>query len=139
MRTSRLEADSTGGTHWVIQCNPTPASRPRIPRFGRPYYVGKYKEFRLEFAAMLEETPDLPGCSSKPMEVHLLFVIGRPKSPANSFPMGDVDNYAKAVLDSIQGKAILKDDKQVTRLNVVKRYTLPEEEPHIHIYSKEAS
>ena len=80
---------------------------------------------------MMEQAKDLPAPCILPCRVFLEFVRKSPKKPANDFPMGDVDNYAKAVLDSIQGLAFFEDDKQVTDLRVMKRYAAKGEAPHI--------
>jgi len=116
---------------WDILIDPVPASRPRIPRFGSPYYEGRYKTFRDEFAAIVAES-ELPPPLAGMVAVEITVLCKRPKNPANPYPIGDVDNYAKAVLDSLQGNGFILDDKQVVRLTVMKGYVQSkDEEPHI--------
>jgi Holliday junction resolvase RusA-like endonuclease len=72
------------------------------------------------------------GCEphAEPVNVVIDFVFGRPKShlckagvraDAPALPRSDVDNMAKAVLDSLNGIA-WDDDCQVARLVVEKSY-----------------
>ena len=107
----------------VIPLSPVPASRPRIPRFGKPYYEGRYKTFREDFTKWLG-TVSLPEPIPKPatFSVTIRVACDRPKKPANDFPRGDVDNYAKAIMDQLQGWGWFADDVQVTTLYVTKGY-----------------
>ena len=118
----------------VIPLSPVPASRPRIPRFGHAYYVGRYATFRKDFPKWLE-TVDLPPPLPKPatFSVTLCVLCDRPKKPANAYPRGDVDNYIKAVLDQIQGNGWFEDDAQVTKLYVTKAYAEPGEPGRIEV------
>ena len=117
------------GARYVFYIVPVPAARPRVTKWGT-YYPKKYAEFRKEFARLLVRT-GLPRAVLSPLEVNLEFVCRRPKNPTNSYPMGDLDNYVKAVLDSIQSKAWFKDDKQIQAIGAYKRYTRDDEVPHI--------
>jgi Holliday junction resolvase RusA-like endonuclease len=113
----------------VFWIDPVPAARPRVGKFGT-YYPKKYAEFRKKFEKMIEAA-DLPEPQVRPVPVYLEFVIKKPKKPVNVYPMGDTDNYEKAVLDSMQGRAFFEDDKQVTLITGFKRYCAKGEEPHI--------
>lgn len=52
------------------------------------------------------------------------FICARPAKPANTYPVGDIDNYLKAIWDSLQGRLFFKDDKQIERVTATKRYSL---------------
>ena len=119
---------------WDIPIAPVPASRPRVPRFGKPYYVGKYKVFRTEFGPIIDQVcEDISHeVYDHPLQVSLGFVCYKPAKPANSFPNGDIDNYVKAALDQMNGKLFV-DDKLVTTLVAWKRYTQEGESPHIKL------
>jgi Holliday junction resolvase RusA-like endonuclease len=119
----------------LIPVSPVPASRPRVPRFGKPYYEGRYKTFRENFGKWLEKV-DLPAPLPKPATFALTIrvAVDRPKKPTNTYPRGDVDNYAKSVMDQLQGKGWFADDVQVTSLFVTKGYAEPGAPGHIHIY-----
>lgn len=131
MATSKLKR-MRGGFEWVINITPVPAARPRVSKWG-VYYPPKYAKYRKDFAATIAAI-DLPPVAPSPVEVWIEFVCKRPANPANSYPMGDIDNYVKGVLDSTQGKAFFEDDKQVESLRATKRYALGSEEPHISVW-----
>lgn len=58
---------------------------------------------------------------SQSLEVSIFCYVPKPKKPSKSYPVGDVDNYAKAVLDSLNGW-VWKDDSQIIKLTVQKVY-----------------
>ncbi len=131
MSKSPTTTQGTSKLH-VISVEPVPASRPRVPRFGRPYYTGRYKSFREELEEWIEAN-DLPEPLDGALSCVVVFVCKRPKKLTNPYPRGDVDNYLKAVFDSLQGHAFMFDDKQVSVVLAIKRYAKPGEEPHITI------
>jgi Holliday junction resolvase RusA-like endonuclease len=57
-----------------------------------------------------------------PLVVILNVFVRKPKTSKLLYPIGDVDNYAKAYLDSLNGHA-WHDDKQVISLTVTKDFT----------------
>lgn len=106
-----------------IPVTPVPASRPRVPRFGKPFYTGKYRDFRSQmdvWVAQQSPTILLEG----PLFCRVEFVCKRPAKPAKTYPIGDIDNYLKAIWDSLQGRLYFKDDKQIERVIASKRYSL---------------
>jgi len=74
---------------------------------------------------------------TSPLYCDVEFVVKRPRHPANSYPIGDIDNYLKAIWDVLQGRAFFKDDKQIEAVDATKRYTVPDEEPHTRIFFEE--
>ena len=104
---------------------PVPASRPRVAKFGT-YYAGKYKEF-------LKEAPKFIPKGLEPrsgaQQVVIRIVCTKPKTGKLAFPKGDVDNYAKGILDVMTKAGVWQDDTQVIRLDVSKRYARPGEAP----------
>ena len=94
--------------------------------------MGSYADFRMQCSAYLESVT-LPPCVETPVRLEITFVCKKPKKPANSYPKGDVDNYVKAIMDSVQGHGFIKDDRQVVTLWAQKRYQEPDEEPHIQL------
>lgn len=112
-----------------IPVKPVPASRPRISKYGN-YYPKNYTQFRKEVFQFLRQykkkNTSVPKAEFK---VHLEIICHKPKKPSNTYPRGDVDNYAKSYLDSITyTDFIWEDDIQVVDLRVTKRYTKDEEE-----------
>jgi Holliday junction resolvase RusA-like endonuclease len=69
-----------------------------------------------------------------PVDVDIQAIIQKPRTGKRSYPRGDVDNYAKGILDSLTSHGnVWDDDDQVIQLTVSKRYALPTEEPHMII------
>ena len=109
--------------------NPVPASRPRVSRWST-YYPKKYTKFKKDMEALtsvMETTP-----SEKLVSVELEFGIMIPKSWSkkkreelnNTYCSNnsDIDNYIKAILDSLNGIVYI-DDKQVVELFAKKIYS----------------
>lgn len=124
-----------GGFTLVVCVPPTPASRPRVTRWGT-YYTKTYMAWRtLADQAIPKSTkPALEGNLNALIE----FVCQRPKTTKRACPRGDIDNHIKAILDAITGtkknlKGYWNDDDQVTELHATKRWAEPSEEPHTTI------
>lgn len=105
----------------TIPVNPVPASRPRVPRFGKPYYPKNHTKCKNDvLAALKPANKPILGC----IGLSLHFYIKSPKKPKNPYPMGDLDNYCKLIMDCLTDKGYWKDDKQVVRFDeVVKEYS----------------
>lgn len=113
--------------------NPVSASRPRVTRAGHTYYAGPYKQFRKDMEAMIEERVGDFEPLLSPLCVDLNCLITQPKKTKLWTPRADIDNYAKAILDSFNG-VLWDDDRQIVELNIVKRWTDSWETPgHIDI------
>lgn len=107
--------------NWKFKINPVAASRPRVGKWGA-YYTGTYKEFREKASEIVWDTigtswQALEGELSVTMELY----VKQPKSTEREWPKADIDNFAKAVLDTMNGK-IWKDDSQITSLYVSKQW-----------------
>jgi len=104
----------------VVRTKPIAASRPRIPRFGKPYFAKTYKTWR--------DTADniVPTYDGEPLEyplkVNVLFAIPRARTSKIEVPMGDGDNFEKALYDMLQRKQYLSDDKWITTATWRKRF-----------------
>lgn len=124
-----MTSRSDGGFRVDIEA--VPASRPRVTRWGT-YYTARYKEFLETLRKRIEDVDAPPQSNS--VTIFLTFVIRRPKNPAHSYPRGDLDNYAKGVLDClVKGCKIIHDDSQIIALHLRKAYALPTIDPHILI------
>jgi len=91
-----------------------------VSRWGT-YYPKKYKDW---LAAATEQLKGQGPTMEGPLAVTITVLCVRPKNPANPYPVGDVDNYAKAALDALQHAGILPDDKHVVGLQVFKAYAV---------------
>ena len=128
---SRIVGAATGAVFSIlVECTPSPSSRPRVAKFGT-YYAKTYQQFlaacRKQMAA---------GKPSAPLEgdlwVFLDVAVARPKKTVRVRPVGDVDNYAKGPLDGAKG-FLWGDDDQVMLLTVQKRWAAPDEPPGVFL------
>ncbi len=106
---------------WRFDINPVAASRPRVGRWGA-FYTGPYKTFR-EVAA--EKVWATLGTDFVPLVTPLAITIEiyvkRPAKPSKEYPRPDIDNYVKAILDTMNGK-IWEDDTQIISLYATKEW-----------------
>ena len=113
----------------TFKINPVPASRPRVSRWST-YYPKKYTKFKKDMEALTSEMETTP--SEKLVSVELEFGIMIQKSWSkkkreelnNTYCSNnsDIDNYIKAILDSLNGIVYI-DDKQVVELFAKKIYS----------------
>lgn len=117
-----------------VPIDPVPASRPRVTGKGWSYYPKPYTRFKSEFRKTVERMMIRKMAGS--LMVSLMVYVRKPKTTKLTAPKPDVDNYAKAVLDGLNGVAWC-DDSQVTDLSVSKRWT--DGEPRIDILVQPAN
>lgn len=96
-----------------------PAARARIPRYGKPYYPKTYSGWISEAAQLLE-----PSSLSiaHPVVANVLFAVPRAKTSKLIVPVGDGDNFEKAIYDMLTKKGYLSDDKWITTATWRKRF-----------------
>ena len=116
--------------------NPVAASRPRVSKFGA-YFTGPYKRFRSAAAIIINR---ILGRNFTPMSgklaVDIKCYVTRPKSTKLEYPRADVDNYSKAILDSLNGK-LWDDDSQIIALFISKQWASPDEEGYFVVEIEE--
>lgn len=119
-----------------LPINPVPCPRPRMTRTGRMYYPRTYNKFKKEASTVL------PGCLfdaglhrklEGPLLVKVDLRVRRPKQTKLSYPSPDIDNYAKSVLDALNGYA-WTDDTQVVELEATKSWSSPGEPGEIKVF-----
>lgn len=103
-----------------VPLKPIAASRPRIPRFGKPYFAKTYKKWRDDARLAVPEWTGHP-CDF-PVAVTVLFAIPRARTSKLVVPMGDGDNFEKSLYDMLQRKGYLLDDKWITTATWRKRF-----------------
>lgn len=107
---------------WTFKISPISASRPRVSRHGG-YYTGPYKVFREE---MITIVPDTLGDGfipyEGPLRVDVEIFVRRPKKTKLIAPRADIDNFLKAIFDSMNGK-LWEDDKQIHTVYATKQWT----------------
>jgi len=112
-----------------FEINPVPAARPRVSRFST-YYPKKYTRFKKEMEALTSELDTTP-CENL-VCVSLKFKIKTPQSWSKKKRLerentycnnnSDIDNYVKAMLDSLNGVYFI-DDRQVVEVFASKKYS----------------
>jgi len=106
---------------WRFDINPVAASRPRVSRWGA-FYVGAYKNFREIAAEKVWNTLD-PSFTplTSVLAVSIELFVKQPTKTEKLYPRPDIDNFAKAILDTMNGK-IWVDDSQIISLYVTKQW-----------------
>ncbi|MGY6517445.1 MAG: RusA family crossover junction endodeoxyribonuclease [Lysobacteraceae bacterium] len=115
---------------------PVPCPRPRVSKWGS-YYPASYKTWRSRVERDLQ-SQFLPVVEY-PCRVFLEVRVAKARTSKLTRPVGDVDNYAKAALDSLQRVGVLTDDVNVVSLSVEKRWAEPGEEEGITAILTEAT
>lgn len=117
----------------VIKCDFVPASRPRVARFGT-YIAEPYKTFKKEFYFFSKKELSKYGekFKGKPLSIDMTFYKQIPKSYTKKkkeeclkngcTTRPDIDNYYKAILDSMDN-IFYTDDSFVVELSGRKLYT----------------
>lgn len=121
---------------FTLDVEPVPASRARakLGQRGGGYFTGKYKTFREEVAYCRIPALKLEGA----IQIRAEFVCKRPQKPANPYPIGDIDNYEKALYDALEKAEVYTNDSQIVRADSYKRYAIDGETPRINVFiSKE--
>ncbi len=103
---------------YIFQINPVPASRPRVSRYGT-YYLPTYRAFKDAMTHIIASEPSIYKREQGFLYVDVVCYVQRPAKTVRQTPNGDVDNYAKAVLDSLNG-VLWEDDDQIVFLTVKK-------------------
>ncbi len=110
---------------------PVPCPRPRVSRNGGVFYPKNYTDWR--DAALKQLTAGVGGFK-EPVAVALDAIVERPKTTVRLLPGGDVDNYAKSVLDILTKVKVWLDDDLVELLLVRKRWAVMGEEAGFNVW-----
>ena len=112
----------------VFEINPVPASRPRVTRWST-FFPKKYTEFKKTMEEITRHTTFIP--TNKLIYTQLDFFVGMPKSWSKKKKKlkngkycdnnADIDNYCKAILDSLEG-IYYENDKQIVMIRARKYY-----------------
>lgn len=113
----------TKGSHIAVL--PKGHTRPQVIEAGDKARRAKVTEWRKAVeAAAAEARGDAPPLAG-PVVASLTFMLPRPHTPANPWPVGDADKLTRLCLDALTRAAIYRDDAQVVRLTVTKTYGSP--------------
>lgn len=111
--------------------DPVPASRARVSKYGT-YYLPTYRKFKAEMQEIVAANRRAFTQMEGPLMVTVMCFVRKPKSTDRTYPRGDVDNYAKAALDSLNG-VMWEDDDQIMQLAVFKEFCEDDKEPRIYV------
>lgn len=105
--------------------SPVAKGRPKLTRFGKAYTPKKTKVFEQDVKSLAKEQYEGKPLLG-PLKISIVFSITRPKSVSvkkRKYPTvrPDLDNYIKAVLDSLNG-VLFHDDSQVITMTCSKQY-----------------
>lgn len=121
-----------GSQTLILPGEPCVAPRPRLSKWGA-YYPKKYKDWMAYVAAVLPQQPPRFGALAL-VYVELDFVTTKARTSKLIRPSGDIDNYAKAILDALTKKNFWKDDVDIVDLKATKRFADATGEPHTRIH-----
>ena len=85
------------------------------------YYLPTYRKFKAEFAEIIAKNRAPYRKAEGPLKVTVTCHVVKPKTSERLYPNGDVDNFAKAALDALNGIA-WDDDDQIVELTVFKYF-----------------
>jgi Holliday junction resolvase RusA-like endonuclease len=119
---------------FFVDGTPVAKARPRVTKTGHTYTPKKTVAWENTIALEAGVAMTDKAMFTKPVIVTLNFFFRFPKSfsrlkhiaaeTGEIIPMrGDIDNYAKAALDAMNG-VVYKDDRQIGCLHLKKRYGL---------------
>lgn len=107
---------------------PIPASRPRFSRWGGVHYGKRYTQYRKDAPlAVANAIKEAKAEDSLPIKdfiiIAVIFEVKKPKTTKNKYPHPDLDNYIKALYDSLQANGVIIDDKQIIASLETKKWT----------------
>ena len=122
---------------FIIDIAPKPQSRPRFTRHGRPYELKDMKVYKQAVERSVKEQMNGIKLVDVPISVSMTFYIEPPQYISkvkknaqalndeclNVMRKPDLDNYVKAILDSMND-IVFKDDGQISELYAKKVYSL---------------
>tara|TARA_R110000751_G_scaffold8607_4_gene33618 strand:+ start:3783 stop:4181 length:399 start_codon:yes stop_codon:yes gene_type:complete len=124
---------------YYVPVAPKACPRPRVTKRGHAFMPKAYTDWKKSVVAWLFEQWD-GETFTEGVTVNIMAVFKRRSSTPKKRPnrelkisKPDVDNCAKAILDSMVECKILHDDNLVCILNIEKWYAALGEEPHMYI------
>ena len=118
-----------------LPCNPVPASRPRVTRWGA-YYGKRHNACRSATSALLAEMRDNGTLPLVPLSgrlvVWVVFQVEKPRTSKLVTPRGDIDNYAKLLFDCCS-KIVWEDDVQIDIMSARKGFSDSNGQTHLWI------
>jgi Holliday junction resolvase RusA-like endonuclease len=127
---------------YIFDINPVPASRPRVTRWNT-HFPKRYTQFKRDMKAQTAKI-DVP-LTEDLLYATVIFYVSLPKAWSKKKKRNmdgkycdnnsDIDNYLKAILDSLTG-VLYKDDKQFVSIKAEKIWS---DVPRIHFVMEEVT
>lgn len=108
----------------LLNIDPVPASRYKATRYGG-YYPGRYTGFRNEVQPLIRKAMRGRAPLTGDLRFSVVFNKERPKKTDRSRPIGDLDNYMKAIMDSLNEQLWVDDDQVVEFGRCRKQWAAP--------------
>ncbi|WP_325341645.1 RusA family crossover junction endodeoxyribonuclease [Xylophilus sp.] len=118
---------TTKTSEHVLDVVPEVAPRPRFSKWGA-YEPAKYTAYKKLLLSLL---PPSPATLLAPLVLAATFVCKPIAKSKFDTPMGDIDNFAKPLMDVLTKAGWYGDDRQVVSVRLDKRFPQPGEQPHI--------
>lgn len=113
----------------IFDIAPVVASRPRVTRWST-FFPKKYTQFKEDMTELTKDITFVP--TDKLIYAQITFYVAIPKSWSKKKKAAkdgkfcdnnaDIDNYCKAILDSLEG-VYFENDKQVAMIRAMKYYS----------------
>lgn len=103
----------------IFNIEPVVKGRPRVCKWGA-YTPKKTAEFEKELKALAKILWKKEPFSG-PLKIRIRLICKKPKKPSQVWPRGDVDNFSKAVSDSLN-EILWLDDCQIVDERTTKEY-----------------
>lgn len=122
-RSGNVLSDKNKYIHLDIPTLAVAKARPRLGKGGHVFTPAKTKSFEAELRWHWKKSGN-EMIPQVPTQLAISIFLPKPKKPKCEEPIvrPDLDNFAKAVMDGLNGFA-WKDDSQITTLFVSKQYT----------------
>tara|TARA_B100000085_G_C18551193_1_gene515947 strand:+ start:2214 stop:2618 length:405 start_codon:yes stop_codon:yes gene_type:complete len=121
-----------------LDLSPVACPRPRVTKNG-VYYPKRYTTFKTVSKALLMNQCKMFIQKQQNIHIDYLFICKRQsalckgKQRVYKATRPDLDNYIKAINDSLQSAGIIEDDSQIVSLSGKKMFSAPKEDPFIQL------
>ena len=129
----------------IVELCPVPCPRPRVTKSGIVYYPKRYTDYKKVLSALLQqqwglrEEADFYYLS---LEFYFSYPKSHPKKTRQeAAPMRkrcDLDNLAKGMMDAMQDVGIIRDDRQISALDLSKHWTTGVSRIHYYLEADNA-
>ncbi|MFT8728617.1 MAG: RusA family crossover junction endodeoxyribonuclease [Oenococcus oeni] len=113
----------------IYQIRAVPASRPKVPRYGHPYYPKRYMQFRKDWALITHNDWPMIFLETKDAREYEFSY----EAWFDKHPVADIDNLFKALTDTLVKAKVIPDDNLICRSYIDKHFHSGKEQVKITI------